>query len=152
MSSVILDQVAKQRESLKEFLQDSMSQLSRQCARNMDNVSGLEALLKYHMSQSTYCKNLWVLDHTAHQLTATISKKKLLEEQRGRDRIARPYMQRALTGEKFYLSDAYISRNRKQPTLTSVQTILDEDGRTMGYLGADFDLRKLPHTAKLNLE
>ena len=152
MSSVILDQVAKQRETLKEFLQDSMQKLSRQCARNMQNIAGLEALLKYHMSQSTYCKYLWVLDQTSHQLTATIAKNKNLEDQRGRDRVARPYMQRALTGDPFYLSEAYISRNRRRPTLTSVQTIADEDGRTLGYLGADFDLRKLPHTAKLNLD
>jgi len=151
MSSVILDQVAKQRQTLKEFLHTSMSQLARQCARNMHNVAGLEALLKYHMSQSTYCKYLWVLDHTAHQLTATVSKKKFIEEQKGRDRIARPYMQRALKGESFYLSDAYISRHRRRPTLTSVQAITDEEGKTLGYLGADFDLRKLPHTAKLNL-
>jgi len=152
MSSVILDQVAKQRQTLKDFLQDSMLTLSRQCARNMDNATGLEALLKYHMSQSTYCKYLWVLDHTAHQITATIAKKKSLEEQRGRDRVARPYMQRALTGDPFYLSEAYISRFRRRPTLTSVQTIYDDDGRVIGFLGADFDLRKLPHTAKLNLD
>jgi hypothetical protein len=152
MSSVILDQVAKQRQTLKEFLQDSMLQLARQCARNIQNVNGLEALLKYHMSQSTYCKYLWVLDHTAHQLTATIAKNKIIEEQRGRDRIARPYMQRALKGDPFYLSAAYISRYRRRPTLTSVQAIHSEDGHTLGYLGADFDLRKLPHTAKLNLD
>lgn len=152
MSSVILDQVAKQRETLKEYLHDSMLQLAQLCSGHMQDVTKLEDLLQSHMAQSTYCKYLWVLDHGGHQLTANISKKKKLEEQRGRDRAARPYMQRALTGEFFYLSDAYISRNRKRPSLTSVQTIKDAEDRTLGYLGADFDLRKLPHTKQLNLD
>ncbi len=151
MNSVISDQVVKQRETLKGFLADNMFRLAQLCAPNMQDVDELEALLKSHIERSTYCKYLWVLDHTAHQLTSTVSRKRLIEEQKGRDRIARPYMQRALKGDPFYLSDAYISRNRRRPSLTSVQTIFDEDGKTLGYLGADFDLRKLPHTGKLNL-
>ena len=152
MSSIILDQVAKQRQTLKEFLQGSMSELGEQCARIMNDPRQLDSLLQQHLSHSPYCKYLWVADKTARQLTATVSREGLLEEQRGRDRVARPYMQRALSGERFYLSEAYISRNRKRPSLTSVQAIVDENGKTAGYLGADFDLRELPHTAKLNLD
>lgn len=151
MSSTILDHVAEQRQVLKKILADSMSRLGRQCSDVMRHPKKLDKLLKAHFDESNYCKYLWVLDHTGHQLTATVSRKMLKEEQRGRDRVARPYMQRALKGDPFYLSDAYISRNRKRPTLTSVQTIFDDDGRMIGFLGADFDLRKLPHTAKLNL-
>lgn len=152
MSSKILDQVARQRQTLQEFLHDSMYQLSQQCFNAMHDTDALEALLQAHMAQSSFCKNLWVLDYTCHQLTATVTRKKLKESQRGRDRIARPYMQRALKGDRFYLSEAYISRYRRRPSLTSVQTIMDENDRVVGYLGADFDLRKLPHTAKLKLD
>lgn len=152
MNSVILDQVAKQRETLKEFLQNNMSALAALCSKHMNNPQALDSLLQEHAGKSSHCRYLWVLDHTARQLTATVSKHELREEQRGRDRIARPYMQRALKGEPFYLSEAYISRNRKRPSLTSVQTIVDEGGKTIGFLGADFDLRELPHTGKLNLD
>ncbi len=152
MSNTILDHVAEQRQALKKFIGNNMAKLGRKCSEHISNPEKLDKLLKAHFKGSNYCKYLWVLDHTGHQLTATVSRKKLKEEQRGRDRVSRPYMQRALTGDPFYLSDAYISRNRKRPSLTSVQTIFDDDGRAIGFLGADFDLRKLPYTAKLKLD
>jgi len=151
MGSSILRHVAEQRQILKVYLADSMQQLAEQCAPLINSPVKLDQLLKAHFKKNSNFKYLWVLDHTAHQLTATISRKKIKEDQRGRDRAARRYMQRALKGDAFYLSEAYISRFRKRPSLTAVQTIFDENGRTIGYLGADFDLRKLPYTAKLNL-
>lgn len=151
MSSDILNYVAEQRQILKSFLAGSMMELGKLCSQKMSEPYQLDELLKAHFNEPRYCKYLWVLDNTSHQITATVSKKKHMEEQRGRDRVARPYLQRALKGDPFYLSDAYISNHRKRPSLTSVQTIFDENGRTSGFLGADFDLRKLPHTGKLNL-
>ncbi len=151
MSSTILDHIARQRQLLKQFLSDSMNQLGQQCAPLIHQPEKIDVLLQNHFKQYSYVKYLWVLDHSGRQLSATVTRKKLKEGQRGRDRVARPYMQRALKGDSFYLSDAYISRFRRRPSLTAVQTFYDEDGRTLGYLGADFDLRKLPYTAKLNL-
>lgn len=150
MSSSILTQVSKQRLVLKEFLYDNMFVLARKCAPIMSDPQALDHLLNEHVNQSSLCKHLWVLDHTAHQLSATMARHHVIEEQRGRDRAARPYIQRALMGDSFYLSDAYISRNRKRPSLTSVQTIRDEADNIVGFLGADFDLRELPHTASLD--
>ncbi|MCP4076807.1 MAG: hypothetical protein GY744_11565 [Gammaproteobacteria bacterium] len=152
MGSTILDHVVRQRQILKQFLSDSMNQLGQQCSPLIDQPDKLDKLLQNHFKQYSFVKYLWVLDHSARQLSATVSRKKLKEGQRGRDRAARPYMQRALKGDPFYLSDAYISRFRRRPSLTAVQTFYDEDGRILGYLGADFDLRKLPYTAKLNLD
>ncbi len=150
MGTSKLDQVEKQRQVLKTFLQDNMAVLAQKCAPAMHDVTALETLLNEHVHKSSLCKYLWVLDNTAHQLTATMARNHSKEDQRGRDRAARPYMQRALTGDPFYLSEAYISRNRKRPSLTSVQTIINEDGQAIGFLGADFDLRELPHTAALD--
>ncbi len=152
MESSIQKHIVQQREMLKEFLRGGMAQLAGRLAPHIDAPAELDRLLSTHIKDSTYCKYLWVLDHTAHQLTATIARQSALAQERGRDRVARPYMQRALLGESFYLSDAYLSRNRKRPSLTSVQTIVDEDGKAIGFLGADFDLRNLPYTAKLNLD
>jgi len=151
MSSSILAHVAEQREILKTLLSDNMRVLAQKCAELMQQPEQLDSLLQSHLKDLTYCKHLWVLDHKAYQLTATVARDRLLETERGRDRVARPYMQSALTGTQFYLSEAYISKNRKRPSLTSVQAITNADGRTIGYLGADFDLRELPLTAKLNL-
>jgi hypothetical protein len=152
MESDILRKVATQRDMLSELLATSMQELAQRCVPLMHDPQALDTLLAGHFSKSSFCKYLWVLDAHAIQLSATVARKKLLEEQRGRDRAARPYLQRALTGELFYLSEAYISRNRRRPSLTSVHAIKDEDGHTIGFLGADFDLRKLPHTAKIKFD
>jgi hypothetical protein len=137
--------VRKQRQDLKELLSESMSELATTCSSNMNNRQTLEDILSKEMSRAEYCKYLWVLDKHARQLTDNIQRTGF-EPGVGRDRVARPYLQPALKGEDYYLSDAYISRNSKRPSLTAVKAILDADGQVNGYLGADFDLRELPHS------
>lgn len=144
--------VKKQRKALKKLLSESMSELANACSGNIDNRQVLEDILSDEMKQAEYCKYLWVLDKDARQLTDDIKRVGVKQGQVGRDRIARPYLQRALKGEDYYLSEAYISRNSKRPSLTAVKTIYDTDGHVSGYLGADFDLRELPHTSDDNVE
>jgi hypothetical protein len=96
-----------------------------------------------------YCKYLYLLDGCARQITSNASHAGLLDVHYGRDRSDRPYLADALAGESFSLSEAYISRNARRPSLTAVQRILDGNGELMGYLGADFDLRELPATQAL---
>ncbi len=140
--------VDKQREMLTDLLFDSMSKLAKTCADNIDNSQILEQLLSKEMAQAEYCKYLWIVDSNARQITEDATADGFKQGQIGRDRIARPYLQRALKGEDYYLSEAYISRNRKRPSLTAVKAIIGKDGKTLGYLGADFDLRELPHTTE----
>ena len=139
------DTVRKQRQDLKKLLSESMSELATACASNMNNRQTLEDILSKEMSRAEFCKYLWVLDKHARQLTDNIQRTGF-KPGVGRDRVARPYLQPALKGEDYYLSDAYISRNSKRPSLTAVKAILDADGQVNGYLGADFDLRELPHS------
>ena len=139
--------VTKQRQALQDLLFESMSRLATACADKMQDRQALEQILSAEMSKAEYCKYLWVLDKNACQLTEDVKRNSLKSGQVGRDRVARPYMQAALKGEDYYLSKAYISRNRKRPSLTAVKIIYDKNGQVNGYLGADFDLRELPHTA-----
>lgn len=140
--------VKKQRQALKQLLAESMAEVARNCADNMDNPEALKSFLTEEMGKAEYCKYLWVLDKNGIQLTEGATRTGFTSGQVGRDRIARPYLQSALKGEDYYLSEAYISRNRKRPSLTAVKIIRDKDDHVCGYLGADFDLRELPHTAE----
>jgi hypothetical protein len=140
--------VAKQREVLTTLLSESMSTLAHDCAQKMHHHQQLEALLAAEMRQAEYCKYLWIVDKSGCQVTEDVSRTGTRKGQIGRDRIARPYLQRALKGDDYYLSEAYISRNLKRPSLTAVKTIVGSDGETLGFLGADFDLRELPHTTE----
>jgi len=139
--------VRKQRETLEKLLFESMSHLAEVCAKEMDNKQALETFLSAEMLKANYCKYLWVVDNTGRQIIDDATRTGFKRGQVGRDRIARPYMQRALKGEDYYLSEAYISRNRKRPSLTAIKAIHDYNDKVIGYLGADFDLRELPQTA-----
>jgi hypothetical protein len=139
--------VKQQRETLEKLLFESMTELSAACANEMDNQAALENILVAEMRKADYCKYLWILDKTGRQLTDDVARTGFKRGQIGRDRIARPYLQRALKGDDYYLSEAYISRNRKRPSLTAVKAVYDQHGKVSGYLGADFDLRELPQTA-----
>lgn len=140
--------VSKQRIMLAELLYDSMSEMATDCTSIMDDRQALEALLTVEMTKAQYCKYLWVVDKHGIQITEDVTRSGFKDGQVGRDRIARPYLQRALKGDDYYLSEAYISRNRKRPSLTAVKAIVDASGNAIGFLGADFDLRELPHTVE----
>jgi hypothetical protein len=149
VSTALQDAIQRQRHILKGWLASSLSILAENCREAWPDRQALEGHLAQGMSELPYCKYLYVLDARAHQITANLSRSGPLEEHFGRDRSERPYLEEALKGSAFSLSEAYISRNAKRPSLTAVQRIENAQGELLGYLGADFDLRELPNTQAL---
>jgi hypothetical protein len=66
-----------------------------------------------------------------------------------RNRAEHPYMKEPMPAWGFLLSDAYISQALHRPSLTGLQVVASDAGTRLGYLGADFDLRRLPVTSAL---
>ena len=149
MNSTLQAAIQRQRNILEGWLASSLCILAEGCRDAWPQRDQLEARLLRGMEELPYCKYLYVLDAGARQLTANISRAGLLEDQFGRDRSERPYLAQALAGAAFSLSEAYISRNAKRPTLSAIQRIESVNGELLGYLGADFDLRELPATQAL---
>ncbi len=149
MGKALQTAVARQRMLLSSRLSGRIRRLAIDCATVWPERDALEKVLEQGLELLPYSKYLFILDDRARQITSNISHKGLLPENFGRDRSKRPYLADAIAGEKFFLSDAYISRNARRPSLTAVQHILDEDGRLLGYLGVDFDLRELPLTGEV---
>jgi hypothetical protein len=141
--------VARQRMLLGGILNVPMERLAQRCIEVWHDRDALESLLAQQMRTLPSCKYLYVLDAQARQITANVTARGLLPEQFGRDRSQRPYLAGALAGKHFTMSDAYLSRNARRPSLTAVQRIENEDGSLKGYLGADFDLRELPLTREI---
>lgn len=146
MSTSLQESIARQRKILKGWLASSLTHLAEDCLVAWPDREALEARLTEGLAELPYCKYLYLLDSRARQITANASPAGLLQEHVGRDRSDRPYMAEALGGSPFSLSDAYISRNARRPSLTAVQRIEDAQGTLLGFLGADFDLRELPGT------
>ena len=152
MGEALQTAVASQRMLLRSRLSGRLDHLADACRAVWPEREKLEACLVKGYEELPYCKYLYILDERAHQITSNVAHDGLLPESFGRDRSERPYMVEALGGEVFSLSNAYISRNARRPSLTAVQRILDDEGNLLGYLGADFDLRELPLTRQVYKE
>lgn len=148
-NTTLQESIDRQRSILKGWLSSSLGLIADDCKRLWPDRTALEARLMEGLAELPYCKYLYLLDERAHQVTSNASRAGLLEAHYGRDRSERPYLAMALAGAPFSLSEAYISRNARRPSLTAVQIIRADDGSLLGYLGADFDLRELPATQAL---
>ncbi len=144
MSDSLKDSIRVQREKLTAMLGSEMYKLAAKIQPIMTDQVKLHALLSEAMPDLSHCKHLYVLDADGVQITSNITPGGEDESQLGRDRMGRPYMEGIIGITDFKLSDAYISRNKKRPSLTAIQVIRDSDGKRAGFLGADFDLRELP--------
>ena len=149
MSHALKAAVARQRILLHERLRAPMSRLAAACVGGWGSRDVLEHSLRGGLDALPSCKYLYALDANARQVTGNVSPGGPLPEHHGRDRRHRRYLARALAGAAFSLSDAYISRNARRPSLTAIQRIDGADGELIGFLGADFDLRELPLTREL---
>lgn len=144
-------QVTQQRTIINETLRPQTVKLAIRCRPLLADREALERVLQEAMLSLPYCKYLYVLDAEGRQITSNISRNSTQPDQYGRDRSGRPYMQGVDDSELgFSLSSAYISRNKRRPTLTAVQLIRNRDGEIAGYLGIDYDLRELPHVDRLH--
>ena len=144
-------QVTQQRTIINETLRPQTTNLAIRCRPLLGDREALERVLQKAMLSLPYCKYLYVLDADGHQLTSNITRNGTQPDQYGRDRSGRPYMQGVDDAElDFSLSSAYISRNKRRPSLTAIQLIRDQGGEIAGYLGVDYDLRELPHVERLH--
>jgi len=138
-----------QREKLAQLLHEPLAKLAEQCAPAWGDRKGLDAVLLAGFPGIPHCTFLYCVGFDGIQICDNVGTEGLLLEHFGRDRSRRPYMQEAVPAWGFLLSDAYISLMKQRPSLTALQIVRDTNGRPLGYLGADFDLRELPATQAL---
>lgn len=147
MSTNIRHSINAQRVILHDMLSSELARYAGEVLPLLGDRKKLDARLHEIFHQLDYCKYIYVLDNKAVQLSSNVNRYGADEEAVNRDRSQRPYMQ-AMHDESlnFNLSEAYISRNKKRPSVTAIQCIRDANGSRTGFLGVDFDLRELPHS------
>jgi hypothetical protein len=146
------ENIRLQREMLTGLLAEAMHALALRCAQVIGDRAQLESRLEQALPELAHCKHLYMLDADGVQLTDNITAQGHDPAHYGRRRMDRPYMQGIIGSTDFKLSEAYISRNKKRPSLTAIQVVRDRDGKRIGFLGADYDLRELPLTGDLYRE
>jgi len=142
------DAIHRQRVALAERLSAPLAGLAGKCAAVWGQRQELDIVLTDGFRDVPHCLFLYVLDADGIQISDNVSVGGLLPKHFGRDRSQRPYMREAVPAWGFLLSDAYLSLRTKRPSLTALQ-VVRPNGETLGYLGAEFDLRDLPVTAEL---
>jgi len=148
MELSLKDSIYLQRKQLARLLHEPLARLAEQCAPIWGDRRQLNDRLLQGYASIPHCNFLYCVDTNGIQLCDTVSGASLLSEHYGRDRSQRPYMNEVVPSWGFLLSDAYISQSQHRPSLTALQLVRGAFG-AVGYLGADFDLRNLPATAKL---
>lgn len=137
-----------QREELARLLKDPLARLAERCTHVWGDREHLDAILLDGFTAIPHCAFVYCMNTEGVQISDNIGKQGIAREHFGRDRSQRPYMKEVVPAWGFLLSAAYISQLGHRPSLTALQMVR-KDGNTLGYLGADFDLRDLPVTAEL---
>jgi hypothetical protein len=145
------DSIYRQREELARMLREPLALLANQCVPAWGDRDRLNAVLLDGFSSIPYCSDLYVVGTDGVQISDNIGKAGTLPGHYHRNRSERPYMKEAMPEWGFLLSDAYISLSAQRPSLTVLQVVVSDTG-TLGYVGADFDLRSLPVTSVLYRE
>jgi hypothetical protein len=137
-----------QREELARLLHEPLIHLAQQCAPSWCDRDRLNEALLSGFADIPHCTFLYVVNTDGIQVSDNVSRDGLVPDHFGRDRSQRPYMREAVPSWGFLLSDAYVSMRAHRPSLTALH-IIRVNGKAVGYLGADFDLRNLPVTSVL---
>ncbi len=147
MSNSLKHSIQVQRALLNDLLSHALDKAANNILPLIFKQEELDGHLHDVFHSLDHCKYLYVLNTNGVQISSTITRYGPDDEGIGRDRSTRPYMQK-MNDETvdFYLSDAYVSSNKKRPSVTATQVIHDQDSHRVGFLCVDFDLRELPHS------
>ena len=151
MSDPWKESIYLHREQLAQTLHEPLARLAERCVPVWGDRDGMNAVLAAGLATIPHCTYLYCLDERAGQISDNLDRDGIVPGHFGRDRSGRPYMREAMPSWGFLLSDAYLSLRKRRPSLTALQVVTSE-GRHLGYVGADFDLRDLPVTADLYRE
>lgn len=137
--------VNQQRIELARNLLTPLTIISEACESVWPDRDALNKILLDNYSKVPNCLFLYALDACGVQVSDNVGPEGLMPEHFERDRSQRPYMCEPVPSWGFLLSDAYLSLRANRPSITALQ-VVHRDGVTLGYIGADFDLRDLPVT------
>jgi len=151
MNSDLERKIGRQRDALLNMISTPLAELASEISAVWPDRELLNQLIMTVIKELPYCKYLYVMNTNALQISDNASHEGLLKEHYGRDRLDRPYMNNVVPAYGCLLSDSYISLAARRPSITAIQKVSFQ-GKTLGYIGADFDLRDLPLTRELYKE
>ncbi|MEJ1356250.1 MAG: PDC sensor domain-containing protein [Candidatus Sedimenticola sp. (ex Thyasira tokunagai)] len=148
MTSSLKHSISKQRQLLADMIAPKLEGIAEACSHHWPNREGLNNTLTQRVSELPYCSYLYALGTDAIQISDNINTNSHFPEHFGRDRSQRPYLNNVYPAVDYWLSEAYISLLSNRPSITAIQ-LIRRNGKVVGLLGCDFDLRDLPLSQQL---
>jgi len=130
------------------MLRQPLAQLAEHIGPAWGDCDAMDSVLAENFSGIPHCSILYCVGMDGIQICNNVGPTGVVPGYFGCDRSQRPYMHEAVPIWGFLLSDAYIGQNEHRPSLTALQVVC-RDALTVGYLGANFDVRNLPVTSEL---
>jgi hypothetical protein len=143
MTTTLKDHVYRKRGELAGTLHLPMAGLANDCLTAVGDHEGLTAKLSAGRAGVPHCTRLYVLDARGIQVSDSVTARGVVSADCGRDHSDAPYWSESMPPWGFLLSDSYVNPLTHHPCLTALHAIRQE-GETLGFVGADFDLRDLP--------
>lgn len=140
------ESIARQRDELKQSLEDPLRQVAEACAAAWGDRARLDETLSRLFPAVPYGRYLYALDTAGVQVSDNVSRDGPVEGDFGRDRSHRPYMREVQPSSGFLLSRSYITMRERRPGITAIQIVRNGLGQALGFVGADFYLNELPLT------
>ena len=143
MTTTLKDHVYRKRGELASTLHLPMARLANDCLAAAGERQRLAAKLVLGLADIPHCTRVYVLDTRGTQVSDSVTALGVVSGDCGQDHSDAPYMKESMPPWGFLLSDSYVNPLTHHPCLTALHAIRQE-GESLGFVGADFDLRDLP--------
>lgn len=135
--------IRQQRKFVEKTLKQPLRELSQRCVKVWFNDERLNAVLQDSLSTIPYCGLIYAVGVDGCQRSANITYEGADQSYKGQDLSERPYLLASLSFTDMVLSDVYLSQVTSRPCITVLQSV-GAVSKPLGYIAADFELRKLP--------
>lgn len=136
--------VGEQRRALTTLFEPAMLNLSKRCVTVWSDLDSLDEVLSRHFASIPHSHLIYAVDKFGKQISSNISANGIDTTCRDRDLSRRPYCVSLYPKRHFMLSSVYITQTTGRPCLSAVQPVIDDRQCFLGFVVADFDIRRLP--------
>jgi len=136
--------IGEQRRGLTALFEPAMLNLSKRCVDVWSELDNLDNVLSRHFASVPHSHLIYAVDKFGQQISSNISAHGIDTTCRDRDLSRRPYCVSLYPKRHFMLSSVYITQTTGRPCISAVQPVIDDQQCFLGFVVADFDIRRLP--------
>ncbi len=139
----------QQAEHLKQIFRQPLQSLAASCGSCWHEPKKLNSALKQVFDELGTCESLYAVDVKGHRISNLMAFEASAATALSLHPQERAFLNKMTSLDGVVLSESYLSEREGRMILTSLRAVADADGKLVGYVAADFDLRKLAQPGQL---